>query len=67
MDLDVQLRDPARLPDDILQRVHRQRTAALGLEHVEAGDLLAQLTQVAQLVAVEAVRAVDAALEPGDV
>src|SRR6185312_1839982 len=34
---------------------------------VKSADVLAELTQVAQLVAIEAVRAVDAALEPGDV
>ena len=67
MHLDVQLRGPARLADDVLQSVHRQRATTLGLEHIEAGDFPAELAQVAQLVAVQAMRAVDAALEPGDV
>jgi hypothetical protein len=57
---------PAGFADDVLQRIHAQRAAAFGLEHVETRDLLMQLAQVAQFVAVHRVRAVLTALDPGD-
>ena len=67
MRLDIQPGQLACFPDDVLQGVDRKRAAALGLEHIAAADLLAQFAQVAQFVAIEAVRAVDAALQPDDV
>jgi hypothetical protein len=55
MHVHVQLGRLPRLPDDVLQGIHRQRAATLGLEHLQPGDVLAELPQVAQFVTVSAV------------
>jgi hypothetical protein len=53
--LNVQFRQDACFLHHVLQGIRTQRPAAFRLEYIEPGDLLAQLAEILQLIAVQAV------------